>query len=432
MSVRLLVHLCGYDSDWDFAGGPALRSALALAPWAAGGGVLRLCIDGPAVWAPLVESLREMVAAIDQASGAAVIDARIEPGMTPEEAVALAFGLPGASAGEPATLVTSGVFDRQATVLILGSVDGASELFDYAETLHAAATRRARALPPQVIACGSSFVSSRPSLDFRCGWPGQKLLEPTPVGTELWPRYLHARLAWEAAGAPGRAEELERFLPQPLLHGDDDRLDSSLNAAALEMVSKLDRDVVDRTISWSRGVALGNRGRSGAPDELVREGCVWASPGTRAHRPSPWFARALLLDGRQVDEPHRRALRVAALCWPLARELLGACVRIEASARARVSPVCLDATGDGGQLEAEFEQGWGAARFYPPSSPLRPQSQADFASPGALKRSARAHSPELGRQVTRLQEVRNALAHGHNPGWAAVQTVDSLLSYFGG
>jgi hypothetical protein len=33
--------------------------------------------------------------------------------------------------------------------------------------------------------------------------------------------------------------------------------------------------------------------------------------------------------------------------------------------------------------------------------------------------------------VARLQEVRNALAHGHNPGWVAVQAVDSLLSYFG-
>jgi hypothetical protein len=431
MSVRLRFHLCGYDSDWDFAGGQALRSALELAPWASGGGVLRLCVDGLVAWASLVESLRQTVAAIDQASGAAVVDVSIEPGGAPGQAVALAFGLSGTSAGTPVDLVDSGVFDRQATVLVLGSVDGVSELFDYADTLHAAATRRTRALPPQVIACGSSVNSSRPSLDFRCGWPAHRLLDPTPVGTELWPRYLHARLGWEAGGAPDRAEELERFLPQPLLHGDDERLDSALNAAALEMVSRLDQAMVDQAKSWSREIALGNKSRSRAPDEITREGCAWTPPGTRAHRPSPWFARALLVDGRRVEERHRRALRVAALCWPLAQELLGACVRIEASARARVSSSSLEGFGDGDQLEAEFEQGWGAARFYPPTSPLRPQDQAAFGSPGALKRAARDHSPELGRHVARLQEVRNALAHGHNPGWVAVQAVDSLLSYFG-
>lgn len=408
-----------------------MRALLALAPWATGGRVVGVALDGPTTMDPLVDAISDAVAGIDRAAGAIVVDARVDGEETLGAATARALGVGSQQAEDPPRIVASGAFDRHTMVLLLGPVSDADEGFAFGEALLAAASRRAEALAPVVVVAATGTRSTREMLDFRTGLPCCRLLEPRPAGFDLWLRYLHLRIAWEAAGSLERARTVEEALPQPLVHGEDEPLERALNSASTEMEAALPRELAGTAIPWIVEVATKVRSRPRPPEDLAEIGCAWTPPAGRTPQPAPWFARALLLRGPIPDERLRRFLRAAAICWPVAEELLCACVRVEASARARLPGVLLDCD-EAGQREEEFLRGRGAAEFYPASSPLLPVGRAEFCSTAVLKRAARQHDGGFGRHIDMLHGVRNALAHGHSPGWRAVVAVDSLLSAIGG
>jgi hypothetical protein len=237
----------------------------------------------------------------------------------------------------------------------------------------------------------------------------------------LWFRYVHIRLAWEAGGDTGRAEEMVDAIGR-LTPEDDTALERGLNRYAAAEYDKLCGETRRKVGNYISAV-IGGRARhfqDGEPAfrELKAIGLYWEPGGLNAPMPAPWLARALLL--QRPQGVGAECLRGCLVCMPLAQDLLTVCLQLEA--RERGSLVAHEdgaADLEAKQLWDRFQHGISLTyRLYPAGCPAAPGGPWSFASFGQVLR----HFGDDRRRdaLYRLLELRNHLAHGHYTGWEAV------------
>jgi hypothetical protein len=125
-----------------------------------------------------------------------------------------------------------------------------------------------------------------------------------------------------------------------------------------------------------------------------------------------------------VPPDQRALLRGCLVCQPLALEILGRCFALELRLRSRVEGSLreLRPPESAERMLAQFRTrlDFYERKLYPSGSPALPESAWVFASLGellsALGVPAKSELQELG-------HLRNALAHGHYAGWAAIDSV---------
>lgn len=230
-----------------------------------------------------------------------------------------------------------------------------------------------------------------------------------------WSAYVHERVAWHLAGNLGRFRTLGGGLAS-LAVGDDPGLEDALDAHAVSEIGLLEAELGQALKSDLRP-ALND------PELCMPKGLLGPGVATVA-RPAPWLARGLLL--LWPEHPRRRYLMSLRTCRPLADRLLGRCMDLEQDARDRL-------LGDPGPCPSEFahkhiEALRNEARH--PEHLLTPRGRsvmvdpwdaADFFSVVQLETRGSTRS-----RLHELRRVRNALAHGVEVGWRALEIVDRL------
>ncbi len=258
------------------------------------------------------------------------------------------------------------------------------------------------------------------AFDLAIGAPAAEVGSSAEPLDLVWSRYLHVRLAYEAAGDPGLAEEMigviGRVAPE-----DDVGLERGFNRYAEAKWAKLDKDIRRQVEDW---LNEDGRRRAGVTVEwiatlhrLAVRGLYWQVGSPYEFLPAPWLARGLL---QQAPKRHRvELLRGCLTCAPLAQDLLTVCLQLEARERGRLFVLEEDVGSEAKEHWDRFQQGASMTyRLYPAGSPAAPAGPWAFASFGQLLRHVRGdpHRDAL----YRLLELRNHLAHGHYVGWNAV------------
>jgi len=305
--------------------------------------------------------------------------------------------------------------DHRATVFIIGvhCAAAASRCLDHAEELREWVLKLDHLRGPSFVVLHrgpGGIARGSSSADF--GWPvglASHLLSVEMA--EVWPLYIHLRIAWETAGCLDDATECSALFPR-LSCGDDEGVENTLNNFAHARFSRLPSAVRDE--ARRLGGAVFRRSTTG-------EARITLGPVGYRTTAAPWVARALLLHG--VDVPLQRSLRGELVCKPLVQCLLSACSELEARLRGHLGGFRLD-TPDENACAAFIRYSDGKMRslereLYPACHPSPPRDSWDFASLGALLRAVRGNVPEL-------LSVRNALAHGHYAGWSALLSVRTL------
>src|SRR5262249_46761278 len=177
-------------------------------------------------------------------------------------------------------------------------------LADSASTLVEELAKLGSAYPVAVILFeGPEEARDADDLDFRIGGPIHATLdaEDELADARLWPAYLHARLAWEAAGELERARRWDTTRAIAALPcGRDDAFEHVLNAVADADWNGIAASMSENFLTYlDRNVGT-RRGRQDLTEEsrvFERLGLLWRPPGERGIRPAPWAARALLRKG---------------------------------------------------------------------------------------------------------------------------------------
>jgi hypothetical protein len=148
-----------------------------------------------------------------------------------------------------------------------------------------------------------------------------------------------------------------------------------------------------------------------------------------------WTARALPLD--EVGGESALLLRSELTCAPLAREVLGRCLALEARERAKLARQigALPPPPEAFTRLESFQrpEAKGDGLLYPQASPARPREAWAFAEFGAFVETAERAGASR-RQVSELHALRllrNALAHGHYTGWYAVRRLVEIERHLG-
>jgi hypothetical protein len=272
--------------------------------------------------------------------------------------------------------------------------------------------------------------------DFTSGAPDDQVLRLLDDTRErLFRGYLHARVAWESAGSINRARRLERVI-EAVRVGDDDALEVGLNEFARQVYREVGdearRKLGDFLAAITRGASVD--ARRIAP-ELGSVGLLWSPFGRDRWRVVPWVGRAVLLQDPATESS--LLLRSQMTCAPLAREILGRCLELEARERAKLAR---QIGGSQPPREAvvrlasfQAQEGYGDAALYPRFSPARPRDAWAFAEFGAFVETAERSgaSPRHVRELHALRLLRNALAHGHYAGWAALRKLIEIEGRLG-
>ena len=435
MNVSAIV--AGYEATWRFRHSRKMDVWLAGQPWRASGGVLAIRVASAVQTPATIAALGRAARAADEHGDLRVLTLRSEDlpyGILP--AIAHALELP-ASVSRGEAIRRVGEELHRPHLFVAEPADGpeVGRVFDEAAGFCDEITRISPASAGSIVLLElPSHPVSGDSMDLSVGGPADGLLDllDGPV-SDLWRAYVHARLAWEAAGDLSRVEVAEQFGFAELRVGDDDDLERRLNLYARASLDGL----CDRATSLTEQMVLAAgrtpRDPSAFPPsgELETSGIFWRPAGKPLPRPTPWWARAILCQGRAGTL--RYLLRSCLVCAPIAREILLRCFDLEALDRASCTPRP--------QANADAELIWklesfrrahpdSESRHYPILCPAAPCEPTDFASYGAILASLPLDSARDPARH-RLRRLRNTVAHGHYVSWAAlkeVQHVGDILS----
>ena len=235
-----------------------------------------------------------------------------------------------------------------------------------------------------------------------------------------WRAYVHARLAWESAGEPANALEMDRTFN--VTNEADDQLEFELNRWA-EAKFRQRTAEVPGVEDWCFRKVESKTSRS-EDEAAVRSAVAWRPGDGFAVGPVPWLSRALLLDGRFARA--RELLRSSLVCAPLARLILDVCFDLEAHLRGKVN--------NGGDVTSFSDEACSMyrrfqdiperspARFYPEGCPARPVDRLSFESLGKIASLVSGHGLSMD-HIMGLVGLRNAVAHGHYVSWNSVMAL---------
>jgi hypothetical protein len=429
--VNLPVRLAGHTATWRFRDSDDLDAWLAGQPWRQQGGVKVLRIAAAELAPELAAAIARAVRGSDD-----VGDVRVRALST----AALAAGLRTA-VGE--SLELPGGTDRREYLRLLARELGTPTVF-VAEPAEwpagAALLHDADELSEEVARSPSApavtFVlldtPERPlsglAADLATGRPVDSLFRlASGPDLVLWRAYVHARLAWEAAGDLARAKRADELGFGLLRTGDDAGLERLLNSAAEQTLARLDAGVAQQAGEYLQQLTGGGRNRkwlAQTATQLTAAGVLWKPLGEVRPRPAPWLARALLPANRAGTA--RALLRAVLVCAPLAHQVLDRCFDLEAAERAVCSPPPGARVTNPDILRRfdKFEHGDPDSDivYYPRGCPAVPASAWDFTSFGEFLDQL-PPDPARSPAQHQLRRLRNAIAHGHYICWETIQAL---------
>jgi hypothetical protein len=443
--MNMLVTLAGVPFSWRFRDSQPLDAWLLEQSWV-GRNEVRVVRVREAFVGEMVEALRRAVRAADDGlSGVRVREAdpdRLESGLL--GAIGSSLELPATLARPAALRATAERLAGPPTVFLVAPLEeeeGApgrtmseaqarfgphlfGEAVEWADQMNKLAAR----VTVILLDTPRSRLTAK-AFDLSVGLPADCLLaDPGESIERLWRAYVHMRLAWEAAGDPGRAADWDRQRPEGEPE-DDDALEESLNALAREAVNRQHARLRTDLVSYLGHLLRRTRTGPWLEEQgvtLEREGLLWRPPGETTARPSPWLARGLLLQNRVPEATF--LLRGCLVCAPVAYEILNRCFDLESQQRA----ICWAARGGRSAPESaqrrfhEFEAGIGyESPFYPRECPARPDDAWPMTTFGEFLKVL--GGSDAHRQVWYdLLNLRNFVAHGHYVGWAALRKLREI------
>lgn len=430
--MELPVTLTGHQASWVYRGSRELHAWVVSQPWLKGGGVTRVRLGANGDVDLLIDGLRRAVRSADEAGYQPLVASlTVADKLVP----ALHADLCGSAVVDERQIIDECSFKHRLFITLTES--GGASLADQARAF----SDRARKVAPDfasafVIVSTGANSADGDELDFTSGSPNDYVLRLLDETQErLFRGYLHARLAWESAGSINRARGIESVIGS-IRVGDDEALEVGLNEFARGVYGELavsdKRCLGEFLAAIMRGASVDARRIA---SELGDAGLLWSPYGSERWRVVPWVARASLLTDGSVEST--MLLRSQLICAPLARELLGRCLDLEARERAKLTRQIgsylppAEAVARLASFQRRDTQG--DAPLYPRCSPARPRDAWAFAEFGgfieAAERAgaARRHVSELHS----LRLLRNALAHGHFAGWAALRRLLEIENRLG-
>jgi hypothetical protein len=433
--MRVLVRVAGRSAYWVFRDSEHLGDWIAARPWLAGPRVRVVRLASPESAEPVLGAVQAAAAAADLGTSE-VACRRVEAATVAAEgfeaAVLRALGIVADRDRYDALEQASLRLGERPRLFLLPPLP--SDRPQTADEAVACADLVSQLAPGARLAVLLTDTRQSPytgpAFDFTSGEPAQAAAWLTAPVESQWRHYLHLRLAWEAAGDPSLATALGRQMDH-LPIGQDVVFERALTHAAVEQaqvrLSDTDRCSLNAGIEALAEPNVRLRpARTAELRDLVNKGFIWSPGNLDELVPSPWLARALLVE--RYDQAGASLLRGCVVCAPLARDLLSVCLQLEALERGRL--IEDDRPGYG----AEALESWDAfmastslsARLYPVSCPAYPANAWSFASLGKVL----THFPQSDSQRAMRYELlylRNHLAHGHYVGWEAVRTLLSIV-----
>lgn len=441
--MHLTVQLGGHTSPWRFGGSSSIEQWLEELPWQREGGVRVLSIQHAELLPRFGEAARTAIYGRDAARTAMrFYVTSAESADQLESEVASRLGIPQRPTEFECLLeLARRLEERPAVFVIVVTGSSPAEVVGAADSLVERVDKvGGRVLPTFVMLTNSTDGVRGVPDDFTGGWPIG--CAPTRVGPSLnaaWPAYVHERLAWESGGDVQRAEKWDASLRMfNLPHGDDNQLESRLNAAATANFAELPLELRGQLESRLSQDGRCNRISNAFWDPWEKHclaGIAWRSAGSRTPAPTPWLARALLLRG--VQGPTRNLLRSCLICAPLARQILSCCFDLEAHERAVCSADLPPESTVNCDTAENFERfscnsSHSEAEFYPAASPARPWEAWHFASWGEIIEKARSATGGLRTSARHdLRTLRNALSHGHYVSWKMLHRLRNIQNELG-
>ncbi len=433
------VTLNGPALSWQFAGSAALQTWLDSRPWQGRGDVAGIRVPGADCADRIVHALKGAIYAADQGASKLLQVVELSPAVAHENLLSTILDHLGFECGGTDDSVSNRrdlhrlteVLADQTFVFVAVPGPTPDRLWRQGQKL-IDDLRRGEVYAPLTlvsIAAGGPPDAEDRVFDFRVGAPTTELTSFLDAGMgRLWGAYVHHRLAWECGGDLGRVYRWKEQLPDDLPAERDDLLEDALTACSRRDVEELTRtqiEAIHELLESRTGGA--DTGGSVAVSELEACGAVWRPTDAHGQRITPWLARGLLAQDRETAA--RWYLRSALVCAPLAREILGRCLDLEAEVRVQLSREGTLARScppeEAAERFTQLKQGSFRCFYYPEGHPAPPTVPGDewvFASLGQFLNATRhgLRDSSLRRAVATLRDLRNALAHGHHACWKHV------------
>ena len=406
----------GIRLPWAYRGARELCDWVLERPWATGEPVRRLLTAGGAAADLIARWVEELAWRAEKEGGGAsvsVVDgAAARPGL--DEVLSAELGI--ARAGDRSAWLSSvadGLAVRPILFLVrFDEVPGPGEAWTEAATDLLADLRKVLGGPTAAVLVLERETGSSRDLDFRCGLP---LPDPTWMEDsvqEAWRCYVHMRVAWEAAGDLSLALRWNDLLGDRAVDRDDQKLETWF---------------VERARAEWDGVPeakrLAVRSQDDLPAPRGATDCACVPLGTASPRWRPWYVRAALTSDASPEM--RRTARSALHCLPIARDVFSRCLDLEARVRPALKPSGSLAPKTVADAEAFRTSSPKSPRcFYPGEGAPLPEDDWDFASFGELLNGDPSCRPREA--LYSFLGLRNAVAHGHFPGWEMVRRYRSL------
>ena len=418
------VTLAGYTGRWRFRDAHLFSAWMASRPWDEGGTRVAL------VHLPTRRCEQVIIDGVMQEARAYEPDpARLraevlEVGASFEEALLLALEAPRARTQAEQLRIVGRILGTAYWVITVRAGDDALAVRDEAQGFLENCSKVGEHPTACVVVLhdGALVPDAR---DFSVGSLADGVLQEAERGADrLWRAFVASRMAWEAAGDLGVAQEFDHLLGGVAL-GAEALLEQALNRWAASRVAALSPELVRTTVSFLLKTAAASRGGLARLDADLRgEGVLWRPVGEQRSRPAPWLARGLLHSIPTHEARH--VLRAAMVNGPLANEILRRCFDLESALVASLWAEhrgLEDKLADAQELLRRFNEGrLQECRLYPTECPAIPRDAWSFASLGEVLKVAPGLAGR-GSPAERLQRLRNAMAHGHYVSWRAVKDV---------
>jgi hypothetical protein len=437
--MYLDLNVAGRVERWRFRDSEAASAWISGRPWIEDGSVAAVCMSDAALVEPLARMLPSAVFAADQATTRVAV---FTPADESEQPKSLALALTPYLVGESVDCDL-----RQLRAHLLAFLSRQPAFFTVAPKSASAFLDDAVKLADDIAKMDTKYPLSlllletpddrsgaTPSFDLSVGGPIGSIFETEyPGRRETWKRFLHIKAAWESAGDAASAMQLGTGFGA-VSEYDDEGVELACNESARARASSLPATIVGKlqeylATAYTSTIAKPERMRT--QTVLTRAGVLWKPLGCSEARPTPWIARAMLLDGSANGA--ECLLRNCLVPASLSRDLLTKCFELEAQERAvywgtRVILSPLD------EVQAAYDAFAAgkpntAARFYPQCCPVKPQPW-DFASMGQFFFGLSPDGATSAR--TSVRDIRNALSHGHYVSWRMLNELlesnDQLLN----
>jgi hypothetical protein len=285
--------------------------------------------------------------------------------------------------------------------------------------------------------CSGDVGSLQSSCELLRGFPE----DPSLCGLEiddqqLWRLYIHIRVAWETGGELERCERWERsYSFSRIPFNQDAMLENHLNRASMSDFQDIPNEIQQELTKYLESLVQEVKiDRSNIA--LLQRNCLLLDQrGSHSSMVNPWAARALI-QSRSYSRA-KSFLGRSLVCTPIANELLGYCLSIEAQERAVCTKCNLDSSLASEEARSAFikyinKNAFSEAAFYPSECPIAPDNVWQFASFGEIiHQTAQAFGRTRNDDRHALRRLRNAIAHGHYVSWAMVICLRNLLTKLG-